>query len=90
MFKIQLFFKYINYSMINKDTFDRIYNFIYKFFFILKAAANGYIVKYIGNNNYEFYVPNNSKFSNVTENEFVDLMSPQQTIRKRSVYKLEE
>ena len=31
-------------------------NFIYKFLFIFKAAANGYIVKHIGNNQYEFKV----------------------------------
>ena len=29
-------------------------NFIYKFFFILKAASDGYIIKYIGGNKFEF------------------------------------
>jgi|LakMenEpi03Aug12_release.lakeMendotaPanAssembly.Ray.scaffolds.fasta_scaffold2520136_1 hypothetical protein len=29
--------------------------FIYKFFFILKAAADGWIVKPIDENNYDFY-----------------------------------
>ena len=31
-----------------------ILDFIYKFFFILKAAADGYIVRYIGGNKYDF------------------------------------
>ena len=31
-----------------------ILNFIYKFFCILKAAADGWIVRYIGGNQFEF------------------------------------
>lgn len=31
-----------------------ILNFIYKFFFILRAAADGTIVSYIGGNKFEF------------------------------------
>lgn len=31
-----------------------ILNFIYKFFCILKAASDGWIVKYIGGNRFEF------------------------------------
>jgi hypothetical protein len=31
-----------------------ILNFIYKFFCILKAASDGWIVKYIGGNQFEF------------------------------------
>lgn len=31
-----------------------ILNFLYKFFFILKAAADGTIITYIGGNNFEF------------------------------------
>lgn len=37
------------------ETLKRIlYNFLYKYLFILKAASDGYIVKYIGGNQYEF------------------------------------
>ena len=32
----------------------RIIKFLHKFLFILQAAANGYIITYIGNNNFEF------------------------------------
>lgn len=32
-----------------------IFNFIYKFLYILKAASNGWIVKSLTNNKYEFY-----------------------------------
>ena len=31
-----------------------ILNFIYKFFCILKAASDGWIIKYIGGNQFEF------------------------------------
>ena len=31
-----------------------IINFIYKFFFILRAASDGYIIRYLGDNKYEF------------------------------------
>ena len=34
-----------------------IFNFIYKFMYILKAAANGWIVKSVGHNVYEFSQP---------------------------------
>ena len=30
-------------------------NFIYKYIYILKAASNGWIIKTLGNNTYEFY-----------------------------------
>lgn len=49
-------------------------NFIYKFLFIFKAAANGYIVKHIGNNQYEFKVNlllKSKKKKNYTINNFV-------------------
>jgi hypothetical protein len=49
-------------------------NFIYKFLFIFKAAANGYIVKHIGNNQYEFKV-NLKKKKNYTINNFVKTYS---------------
>jgi hypothetical protein len=32
-----------------------IHKFIYKYIYILKAASNGWIIKTIGNNTYEFY-----------------------------------
>jgi hypothetical protein len=32
-----------------------IYKFIYKYIYILKAASNGWIIKTLGNNTYEFY-----------------------------------
>lgn len=32
-----------------------IYKFIYKYIYILKAASNGWIIKTISNNTYEFY-----------------------------------
>ena len=34
-----------------------VFNFIYRFMYILKAAANGWIVKSLGNNVYEFSYP---------------------------------
>ena len=37
--------------MINKNI---ILNFIYKFFCILKAASDGWIIQYIGGNKFEF------------------------------------
>ena len=40
--------------MNNKHINSLILDFIYKFFYILKAAANGNIVKYIGGNKFEF------------------------------------
>ena len=34
-----------------------LFNFIYKYIFILKAAANGWIIKSLGHNVYEFSLP---------------------------------
>jgi hypothetical protein len=36
---------------------DLILDFLYKFFFILKAAADGTIITYIGGNKFEFKAP---------------------------------
>jgi hypothetical protein len=43
-----------------------ILDFIYKLFFILKAASDGYIVKYIGGNKYDF-IKYHKKKSNSTK-----------------------
>ena len=34
---------------------NTIYNFLYKYLYILKAASNGWIIKTLDNNTYEFY-----------------------------------
>jgi len=48
------------------ETNKIILNFIYKFFCILKAASDGWIVKYIGGNEFEFI--NNKK---IEFNDFI-------------------
>jgi hypothetical protein len=45
-----------------------ILNFIYKFFCILKAAADGWIVRYIGGNQFEFmYYKQKNKQKNIRD-----------------------
>lgn len=48
-----------------------ILKFICKFFFILKAASEGWIVNYIGGDKFEFYKNKNKKLVNNTLNEFI-------------------
>ena len=45
--------------------------FIEKFLFLLKAASDGWIVKYLGGNYYEIYKPNNSKKKQLSTDEFI-------------------
>jgi hypothetical protein len=40
-----------------------ILNFLTKYLFILKAASDGWRIKYIGGNNYEFYKSKKYKIS---------------------------
>ena len=44
---------------------NKLTSFIYKLFFILKAAANGWIVKTIGNNKFEFYKHKSKKCNTI-------------------------
>lgn len=50
-----------------------ILNFIYKFFFILRAAADGTIVSYIGGNKFEFKSESNFKLNSI--NHFISKCS---------------
>lgn len=50
-----------------------ILKFLTKYFFILKAASNGWRVKYIGGNKYEFY---KSKKNTISCTNFLSLYKP--------------
>lgn len=53
-----------------------ILNFIYKFLFILKAASNGYIVTYIGGNQFEFNKPHEDTLDeNVLDENALDFIT---------------
>jgi hypothetical protein len=61
--------------MINKNN-NLILNFIYKFLFIIKAISDGYIVKYIGGNKFDFIKLtttkiNKNQIKQLDENEFI-------------------
>lgn len=47
--------------------------FIEKFLFLLKAASDGWIVRYLGGNYYEIYKPSNpnTKQKQLTTDEFI-------------------
>lgn len=49
-----------------------IISFLYKYFFILKAAADGWIISYIGGNKFTFCENVNNRKS-LECNEFIDL-----------------
>jgi hypothetical protein len=48
-----------------------IVNFLSKYLFILKAAADGWRVIYTGGNKFEFYKNNYSKQDDIPPNDFV-------------------
>lgn len=56
----------------NKTINKFIIKFICKFLFIFKAIANGYIVKYIGNNEYEFKTSIKS-YKNYSTKKFIEM-----------------
>ena len=41
--------------MLSQDYAEHILKFLYKYLFIYKAVSNGWIVRYVGGNKYEFY-----------------------------------
>jgi hypothetical protein len=47
-------------------------NFIDKFLFLLKAASDGWIVKYLGGNYYEIYKPNNTTKKKLSTEQFIE------------------
>jgi hypothetical protein len=63
-----------NISMDNFNFKNKILNFLYKYLFILKAAAHGYIIRYTGNNQFEFYLPKSAK--KLSTSAFIQLMQP--------------
>lgn len=50
-----------------------ILDFLYKFFFILKAASDGIIITYIGGNKFEFKSP--PSLTNFNSNSFISKYS---------------
>jgi hypothetical protein len=54
---------------------SKVLKFIYKLFFILKAASDGWIVKYIGGDSFEFY-----KYHN--RNNILNIMNIDDFIKK--------
>lgn len=49
---------YFLYSIITMHISELVVSFLHKFFFILKAAAEGWRIIYIGGNQFEFYKAN--------------------------------
>ena len=50
-------------------------NFLDKFLFLLKAASDGWIVKYLGGNYYEIYKPNtpiNTRKKQLSTEKFIE------------------
>jgi hypothetical protein len=53
-------------------------NFLSKYFFILKAAADGWRVSYVGGNKFEFYKNNNC----TPPQNYQDHLSPNDFVKK--------
>lgn len=52
-----------------------ILNFVYKFFCILKAASDGWIIRYIGGNQFEFISYKKANINEILNNYIKDLPS---------------
>lgn len=58
------------------DKDNLLLNYLYKYFFILHAAANGIIVKYVGGNQFEFIQSKNTNLSEIkSPDEFIKQFS---------------
>lgn len=47
-------------------------NFLDKFLFLLKAASDGWIVKYLGGNYYEVYMPKGKTKESLSSKKFIE------------------
>ena len=47
-------------------------NFLDKFLFLLKAASDGWIVKYLGGNYYEIYMPKGKNKEALSSKQFIE------------------